>query len=163
MCLRIKTDYVERQQARLEEVKRQDAEYIASIEARRKDDKLRRCNVVVEVKEISSECHGECRLLCCSLTIRQVDHSGSSPQSCVRDFFGKVVPRPLHSSLVRCDQALDGRACFPCAGEPRRMWLPLICENLCGRIMRIREPPNAIPVLNPPPRLFPRNCGLKQR
>ncbi|KAL1752140.1 hypothetical protein FB107DRAFT_220571 [Schizophyllum commune] len=51
---KIKTDYVERQKARLEEVKRQDAEYIASIEARRMADKPRRCNIVVEVKKISS-------------------------------------------------------------------------------------------------------------
>ena len=59
MCLRIKTDYVERQQARLEEVKRQDAEYIASIEARRKADMPRRCNIVVEVMKLSSACNGE--------------------------------------------------------------------------------------------------------
>ena len=62
MRLRIKSDYVERQKARLEEVKRQDTEYIASIEARRKADMPRRCNIVTEVKKISSACQGECAL-----------------------------------------------------------------------------------------------------
>ncbi|KAL1724866.1 hypothetical protein EV714DRAFT_222373 [Schizophyllum commune] len=74
---KIKTDYVERQKARLEEVKRQDAEYIASIEARRKADRPRRCNVVVEVKKISSAPLGKLATILRARLLRQ----GSTPSA----------------------------------------------------------------------------------